>query len=461
MAKVRVVLVVLAAILVLSFCSQVWAQAKLLRDGTGWAFRVGLQWTNNDGKDWHTIAPSAPGWSMVNAFFLNTSNGWGLLQKGRQARCCQFALASTENGGVSWSVKPMNLPIWWSPNQEVFGGGGTIDFVDPMHGWVNLGMESMSRSGFLFSTDDGGETWRHVKSGPGIAGIVRFITLEEGWVLGGPSAHELYGTHDGGKTWEKVSLPPPPGVASTSVTSYYLPKFRNPSQGYLPVGFFNPGNSLATLVLFQTADGGKTWKPTKGVIPLSGGPSPGSLLPLTLVDSTLLVVEQISDNGTALVKATPDGRVERLPGPFPVVGSGISLSFSSPAHGWARGAGGDVVVTTDGGETWTNPAPVRHGMGHRVQPSKPTQSPQSSLFPSGGPAETSAHTLDAGLWRGKPTGSRAPAFRLTRRRVRRAKLPYSNPPYARPIRSEALCRSSHKHVIKFTLRAVALACRPA
>lgn len=199
---------------------------------------------------------------MVDAFFLNTSNGWVLMQKGWPEVYGRFAVATTDNHGLSWSVKPVNLPSFY---QNALSGGGTIDFLDPTHGWVNLGVEGMSRSGFLFSTDDGGETWQRVKSGPGIAGEVRFITLQEGWVQGGAGENELYGTQDGGKTWKRVNLPPPPGVVSTTVTSYYLPKFHDPSHGYLPV-FFSPNTPSGAVVLFQTADGGKTWEPTKGVI---------------------------------------------------------------------------------------------------------------------------------------------------------------------------------------------------
>ena len=365
MTKVRVVLLVLAGILALSYCSQARAQAKLLGDDTGWAIRVGLQWTNNDGKDWQQITPPAVldgGWSMVNAFFLNTSNGWVLMQKGWPEVYGQFAVATTDNGGLSWSVKPVNLPSFY---QNALSGGGTIDFLDPMHGWMNLSIESSPNfnSGVLFSTDDGGETWRHVKSGPRIAGEVRFITLEEGWVHGGPGDIELYGTQDGGKTWEKVNLPPPPGLGPTSTRNYYLPKFQDPSHGYLPVSFFHYETGAETIVLFQTADGGRTWEPTKGVIQCPGC---SGLVPLTVAGSTLLVVEQSAGYRTVLVKATPDGRVERLPGPWAAIGSGITLNFLNSAHGWARGAGGNVWVTTDGGETWTNPAPVHHGLGFRM-----------------------------------------------------------------------------------------------
>jgi Photosynthesis system II assembly factor YCF48 len=373
MTKVRVVLLVLAGILALSYCSQARAQAKLLGDDTGWAIRVGLQWTNNDGKDWQQITPKAVldgGWSLVNAFFLNTSNGWVLMQKGWPEVYGRFAVATTDNGGLSWSVKPVNLPSFY---QNALSGGGTIDFVDPMHGWVNLSIESSPNfnSGALFSTDDGGETWHQVKNGPRIAGEVRFITLEEGWVQGGPGDIELYGTQDGGQTWKKVNLPPPPGVASTTVTSYYLPKFRDPSHGYLPV-FFSPNTPSGTVVRFQTLDGGKTWEPTKRVIQYPGCTSPASM-PVTVADSTLFVVEQTGLYKTALLKATPDGQVETLPAPFAALGYGITLSFSNSAHGWAHGGTGEIKVTTDGGQTWTNPAPVRHGMGHRMQPMKSPQ----------------------------------------------------------------------------------------
>ncbi len=392
MAKARVVFALLATMLALSLCSQASGQMKLLSDNTGWALGVGLRWTTNDGRDWKDITPPAKGWEQIDdVFFLDTSNGWALLMKGRHALCCQFGLAATNNGGISWSVAPLEVPIWWNPENEVFGGGGTIFFLDTMHGWMDLSFESGAsfNSGALFSTDDGGTTWQLVKAAPMIAAQVRFVTREDGWMLGGPGLHELYATHDGGATWQKVSLPPPPGIARTRVTNYYLPAFRSPNRGSLPVGFGLPGT---TFVLFQTEDAGRTWKATKGAIPYSGAAGPGTALPLTVADSTLIVAEQTS-NGTrmVLVKVTPDGRVETSSGSFPF-GSCVQLSFTDPLHGWAGCAGG-IMVTTDGGETWTDISPIRHGPGtvsRPMPPRKPTQPPQGLLAPSSGSAEASA-----------------------------------------------------------------------
>jgi photosystem II stability/assembly factor-like uncharacterized protein len=378
MRKVRVVLAVLAAVLALSLCPRTRAQMKLLADNTGWALTAGhLYWTTNDGRDWKDISPPMAGWELMDdVFFLDTANGWALLRKGRSGFCCQFGLASTNNGGISWTVAPVEVPIWWNPENEVFGGGGSIDFLDGLHGWMDLSFQSSPafNSGALFSTADGGRTWQRVKSAPMIAGEIRFFSLEDGWMLGGPGLHELYATHDGGGTWEKISLPTPPGLARPTVTNYFLPAFQGAGQGYLPVGFFYPAAASATLALFRTQDGGRTWE-RAGVAPYPGPVSPGAVIPVTVGGSALLTAVT-SHGAMALARITPDGRVETAPAsPFRTLP--WQLSFSDAQHGWAY-AGGGVLSTSDGGETWTDISPIA-SLRQRGVPGRRTLPPYGGL----------------------------------------------------------------------------------
>jgi photosystem II stability/assembly factor-like uncharacterized protein len=410
MRKVRVVLAVLAAVLALSLCPRTRAQMKLLADNTGWALTAGhLYWTTNDGRDWKDISPPMAGWELMDdVFFLDTANGWALLRKGRSGFCCQFGLASTNNGGISWTVAPVEVPIWWNPENEVFGGGGSIDFLDGLHGWMDLSFQSSPafNSGALFSTADGGRTWQRVKSAPMIAGEIRFFSLEDGWMLGGPRSNsELYATHDGGATWERINPQAPPGPGR-AYPQFFLPVFRDASHGYLPVGFFYLGKhdwAGTAMVLFATEDGGRTWKAT-GVLRDSEPDSPSAVIPAAVADSTLLTAVISRPTRMVVARIAPDGRVGTASGPAPF-GIPDQFSFADAQHAWAYDGGG-VFSTSDGGETWTNISPIaslrqQGGPGRRTLPPRgslsspgtpPGVSGLASATPSGGGSVGALHT---------------------------------------------------------------------
>jgi len=147
----------------------------------------------------HAAAQPAGATQIANVFFLNESDGWALLRtshppitNGVVFGDWGFELAYTDNGDASWTETPVQLPglgKW-----EELGGDGTIDFVDPSHGWIDLSLVSSAafNSGVLFSTSDGGETWQRVRSAPMIAASIKFVTLKEGWMAGGGSLRHGY-----------------------------------------------------------------------------------------------------------------------------------------------------------------------------------------------------------------------------------------------------------------------------
>jgi hypothetical protein len=120
---------ILAAAFFLGTCGAARAQerivsVKMLAPGVGWAIKgTRLFWTSSNGAHWTDITPPAPSMvaHMTSIFFLNTSVGWVLFGRGGEDPL--FDLASTTNGGASWSVTPVTLPPQDPKDSPILGGG--------------------------------------------------------------------------------------------------------------------------------------------------------------------------------------------------------------------------------------------------------------------------------------------------------------------------------------------------
>jgi photosystem II stability/assembly factor-like uncharacterized protein len=74
----------------------------------------------------------------------------------------------------------------------------SLVFLDPLRGWMR-GQTCLDGTwrAVLATTNDGGETWRALGS-PGLpGGVLRFASPSDGWLLG----ERVLVTHDGGATW--------------------------------------------------------------------------------------------------------------------------------------------------------------------------------------------------------------------------------------------------------------------
>ncbi|HEV2388863.1 MAG TPA: YCF48-related protein [Candidatus Acidoferrales bacterium] len=340
---------------------------KLLTQDTGWAlFNSSLYWTTDFGKHWRDITP--PGTNGASdVFFLDTFNGWafiGVPDAGGPDGGVQLVLARTSDSGNSWTTFRAELP-GWDVRQATPGGSGMLDFIDTMHGWLDLSIESSSafNRGALFATSDGGRTWESVPAPVGF-GWVKFISPETGWVAGGPANSELVVTRDGGKTWQRVRLAPPAGLPPDSTPSYRPPQFVSPREGFLPMSF----NGWAAVV-YETADGGMTWRP---VVALTGPPgSVGDLSPLPIVDSTLLVPSQNKEGHRSLSMFSLSGPAPPAPSRLPTRTDVFAATFIDGNRGWVFT--GWVYATADGGATWTDitPKPNRPGPHPASVPRRP------------------------------------------------------------------------------------------
>jgi photosystem II stability/assembly factor-like uncharacterized protein len=438
------------------------AHMDMVDAGTGFAFApVGsgndLYRTTDSGKDW---APVAKGLFVAQAIgtvdFINANSGFVFTSESVTAPWM------TTDGGKTWSLPkpyrsigdiaclaPFDPSTLQAPTQVALfsptmawalgalrttdGGGhwarvappsvpdrsaGEAEFyLDADHAWVaETAGSSASCSDHIvvFSTSDGGRTWRHgatiqvdlatkwdrIWGGSAVAASPRtsvfgggtrldFVDPKNGWLMlvNSPvgystvgSTGPLYRTTDGGLSWAAVW--PGAGLAdSDSAIS-----FSSPTRGWIPLG---PTAADSHVRLMTTRDGGITWFPqdvgpacgcwaqppiffderhgvmvtgsTFNVLTTSDGGSTWAGFPVQNFDAFDFINTNqgwiVVDGGASLeLEYTADsGQTwlvvnSHLPMTLPL--SGVeSVTFADAQHGLlAMGKG--LYWTTDGGRTW-------------------------------------------------------------------------------------------------------------
>lgn len=173
------------------------------------------------------------------------------------------------NGGQTWDARESGT------KNPLF----SVDFADPLHGWI------VGKSSTILATSDGGTTWKPQRSAiPPEKHLFKVVAVDARtvWVVGDWGAIAV--THDGGEHWEDRSI-------SDDVVLYDV-SFPDPDHGFVSGEF---GTVLAT------RDGGRTWEKR-----------------VTGTEKTL-----------------------------------FGLHFTTPETGWAVGIDGLLLRTRDGGDTWT------------------------------------------------------------------------------------------------------------
>ncbi len=198
-----------------------------------------------------------------------------------------------------------------------------LSFASTTHGWM-LGY------GKIFSTVDGGTTWKELQPEPheeligslrsftvgnGIV-VMQLLTNDVGWALSTMKGKLLW-TADGGSSWKEIT-PSKTALGSQRIISAF---FLNDRQGW----------ALAPNAVFCTVDAGAHWSMTD------------------LVKARLVDLSQMTD---AIIRD-----VMRLP---PIPAAVGSIYFSDPLHGWVSLAPMRVsddrirwlLTTSDAGRTW-------------------------------------------------------------------------------------------------------------
>ena len=264
--------------------------------------------TSNGGSAWVPQLSLSTSVNLTGVDFLDLQHGWAVGDTSSNAGQVGFVCATTD-GGATWSQQTLDQsdPL------------NAVDFVDATHGWA------VGDQGTIIRTTDGGSTWSAPTTMPVIDGslyAVDFVDATHGWAVGSTydestSTTEavVLVTSDGGDTWTQQS---------TSVDAYSLTgvSFADVTHGWA-VGFSLDSNYVSSPMILATSDGGAHWA-AQSVPALAGSTTAlGDVTAVRFIDS---------QNGWAM--ATP-------------------ARIAGPARGYALASVSALLVTHDGGVTWT------------------------------------------------------------------------------------------------------------
>ena len=218
-------------------------EVEFADESNGWVVgHLGIILNTGDGGRAWTVQgkDAALGQNLIKVHFDNHTDGWIITERG------SFALRTTD-GGNTWSRQFFENTL---PRSDAF-------FLNDRHGWVSF------KSGAVFSTSDGAESWKLLK---GINGVqigtnsVFFLDERNGWIAGWRGKAQGVGsgvqlvkyltdgmvarTTDGGATWTRHD----------SDTGRFLwdVVFFDALEGWA-VGSFG--------MVMRSLDGGVTWEP--------------------------------------------------------------------------------------------------------------------------------------------------------------------------------------------------------
>ena len=317
----------------------------MLDDNYGWALtNEAVVRTDDGGATWYNVKPAGLGAAPASSFFLDKDNAWVTLMGSDPT---SGTLYRTTDAGLTWSSAAVPF------------GGGSLHFVDSMHGWELIGLNAgMSHESVaIFLTADGGGTWSRVFiNEPAVSGSSDSLPLagdkngitaldpDHAWVTGAQPSSDfiyVYSSQDGGTTWAHQDLTIPSSY-SGALTNASLPVFFGGNEGVLPVLLFAATNGAD---FYVSHDGGRTWTPTT---PIGQGgylaiPSPKDFF--VWDGSAPLNVSH--DAGLSWSTLNPNINIQ---------GNMISLQFVDAVTGYAltsdTSSHHELYRTLDGGLTW-------------------------------------------------------------------------------------------------------------
>ncbi len=176
----------------------------------GWVYgEAGVLYATTDGGQTWSRQRVPTRHLLLGASFADARTGW--LSGGG------LTLLTTTDGGASWRAGVIYSNANAPPNEAATQSRSEVEstsartqtpatsrrlnavsFADAEVGWA------VGAGGAIFSTKDGGRTWRPQESGvDSDLGDVKFLDRAEGWAVGGEGV--VLHTTDGGRTWKSES----------------------------------------------------------------------------------------------------------------------------------------------------------------------------------------------------------------------------------------------------------------
>lgn len=292
--------------------------------------------------------------------FVDQEHGWAVGDRG--------VIWRTDDGGQNWVAQR-------SPVTCQLTG---VDFLDARHGWAVGGtfdVHTHSSRGVVIFTNDGGETWTELTQAvmPALRSI-KMIDGRRGFAWGQPSGlypSAVFATDDSGRTW----IP----LASAAVQSWQAADFVDAQHGAVagpratvatvrrralgPARFPAIGARHVKGLKLQTA--GPGWLVGSGGLVLTTNDQgqtwqlpPSALPPAAYEEFDFKTVAVRGPH--CWIAGTPGTRILYTPDAgrsWHWIDTGQSLpihalQFIDPQHGFACGALGTILATSDGGRTW-------------------------------------------------------------------------------------------------------------
>jgi len=314
---------------------------------------------------------------LTSVYFIDAQRGWAVGDHG--------VVLHTVDGGARWTAQQSGVGCRLR----------SVHFLNAEVGWIVGGYYDpfVHRSrGVLLHTTDGGASWQ-LEPTPMLAALrkIRMTSSREGWVVGDPSNFSPSGVHftrDGGRSWSAAGGNVPAGIAAADFKTVQLENgainhnFRPTGHvadaagrvvkldGQVLAATASAEHDLRTArslkirfdesawlvgdggLVARTADaglndGGSAWNAPIEQLATGAG-AQCDWRALTSHQSHVWIV---GSPGSVVLHSPDDGRTwELLP-----TGQSLPLEdvwFLDDMRGFAVGALGTILATTDGGRTW-------------------------------------------------------------------------------------------------------------
>ena len=330
----------------------------------------GIMRTLDGGETWELLPhpfPETPT-ALNDIFFLDQQHGW--------ISGDYYTMLRTVDGGMTWELLSHNVGLNQSFN--------IIKFLSPDTGFVAGTIGGQFR--LLKKTVDGGVSWTNITIPMEITGVsgLEVLSANEIWIgavnqintVNGP-ATRIYHTIDGGITWTSTDL------------VYWSPTTQS-------IKFFDPlhGHVLTNYLMFNTSDGGITWQqqilsydaPVQDAMAWAdtskcitagyygylfnsedGGQTWGEVSHGTKANFTNIFFTNTMTGYAVgwkflepvIYKTINAGDTwTKIPIDTTNVGRLSAVCFSDESNGWTAGYWGQMLHTSDAGQTWNAAGPV-------------------------------------------------------------------------------------------------------
>ncbi len=218
----------------------------------------------------------------------------------------------SEDGGITWTVSPINKTVGASLRSTFFSSAS--------NGWV------VGDSGIVLKTTNSGQQWIRVSIGSYSFGLnnITFSNGTTGWICGDQGA--IFRTTNGGGSWQNTHRQTPFDLLGQFYTA--------PNSGWVC-------GQLGTLL--RTTNNGATWDSVWA----------GSIAHLNSVYFTNTTTGWIADDAGRILNTNTAGLTWKIDTVF----SGTALhdiKFFSSASGVAVGTNETVVLSANGGFSWSS-----------------------------------------------------------------------------------------------------------